>query len=112
MNSSHPLVGTWQQEPNRGGTTSVIYTVSIKRGNFEISGTDQQNGVSLKIYRIKWDGESLRFTSLYPPTSHKANHLLKPVTRRLMTHHVAGIYYDGEAFSDREIWTKVTGNKK
>jgi hypothetical protein len=71
---SHPLVGTWGGVQNPVLTTTVTYTVRIRKGCFYVSGLDEDNGVALRISNISWDGEILRFVILYPPTKHKARH--------------------------------------
>jgi len=112
VNSNHALVGTWEQEPNPDGTTSVIYTISVERGGFLVQGNDEEDGTPLEISRIRWDGESIHFTTVFPPTRHKARHMLKAVPTRKMSHRVSCTYSDGEVFSDEEIWRKRLDKKK
>jgi hypothetical protein len=112
VNSKHALVGTWEQEPNPGGTTSVVYTIFVKQGRFLIKGNDDEDGTLLKISRIRWDGESLRFATVFPPSRHKANHVLKAASKGKMSHYVSCIYSDGKVFSDEEFWRKRRNKKK
>ena len=74
INSSHPLVGTWFEEWNPINVTSVAYTIKARAGRFNVSGKDKDGGVVLRISKTTWDGEKMRFVSIYPPTKHKAHH--------------------------------------
>ena len=111
-NSNHPLAGTWVQEPNPSGTTSVVYTISVKRGKFLVSAKDEEYRTDLKISSVRWDGESLRFTSVFPPTKHKAKHALKLLSRRRTSYEVSCTYADGHFFSDLEFWKRRFGKKR
>jgi hypothetical protein len=104
--ADHPLTGTWEQEPNRTHTTSVVYTISIKNGRFRVTGRDEEDGTALRISQTRWDGASLHFTTEFPPTQHKAKHALKALSKKTMRHEVSGVYADGEVFCDQEIWQK------
>jgi hypothetical protein len=110
VSSRHPLVGTWEQEPRTGATTTVVCTISVNQGEFRTSEKDGENGSGLEISLTKWDGDSLRFTSYFPPTKHKAKHVLTVLSKGRTSHKVSGIYRDGERFSDQEIWRRR--NKK
>ena len=113
VNSHHPLVGTWEQAPNPGGgTTSVVYTIFVERDGFLIQGKDEEHEAPLAISRIRWDGETLHFTTVFPFTKHTAKHVLKAVSNGRMSHHLSCTYSDGEVFSDVEIWRKRRGRKK
>jgi hypothetical protein len=112
VNSNNGLVGAWEQEPNPGGTTSVVYTILIEQGKFVVSGMDGEDGASLEVSRIKWDGKSLRFTTVFPPTGHKSKHVVRALPKGVMSHHVSCVYADGEAFSDDEIWRRRIDKKK
>jgi hypothetical protein len=106
LSSRHPLVGTWEQAPSAGATTTVVYTISVNQGQFRVNGKDGENGIALEISLTKWDGHSLRFTSYFPPTKHKAKHVLTVLSEGRMSHKISGTYWDGERFSDREIWRR------
>lgn len=111
VDSTHPLVGTWEEEPNSPGTTTVLYTVFVKRGKFEVSARDREDGTELKISRVRWDGKALHFKSFYPPNTHTANHALRALSNSKLSHFISGTYADGESFSDREIWRKWHGKE-
>ena len=71
-----------------------------------MSGLDEDNGVALRISNISWDGEILRFVSLYPPTKHKARHDFRLTGKRRARHDVTYSDEDGE-HTVREVWRKV-----
>ena len=110
--SDHPFVGTWEEDPTTDTRTTVIYTVSVQQGRFRVAGRDGEDGNVLKISQVKWDGDSLRFTSFYPPGHHKAQHVLRLRSNGKMSHEVSGTYLDGEAFSELEVWTHKRRTKK
>jgi len=111
--SNHPLVGTWEEQPNSAGTTTtVVYTVFVKQGEFGVSARDGEDGTVLRVSQTKWDGEALHFTSLYPPTNHKAKHALRALSKGKMSHEISCKYADGEFFSGWEVWTKRREKKK
>jgi hypothetical protein len=112
VRSNHPLVGTWEQEPSTGATTSVVYTVSIRQGKFWVSAKDGEDGTVFDILRTKWDGHCLRFTSRFPPTEHKAKHVLTALSKAKMSHKLSGTYADGEIFSEQQVWRKIRNKKK
>jgi hypothetical protein len=113
VGSDHPLLGTWEEEPNCGGTTTtVVYTVFVKHGQFVVSARDGEDGTVLRISQTKWDGKALHFTSLYPPSSHKAKHALIALSKNKMSHDISCTYADGEFFSGREVWTKRREKRK
>ncbi len=111
--SNHPLVGTWEEETNSSGTTTtVLYTVFVKQGKFGVSAIDEEDGTVLRISQTKWDGKALHFTSLYPPSNHRARHVLGALSKGKMSHDISCTYVDGEFFSGREVWTKRREKKK
>ena len=112
VNSNNALVGTWEQEPNPGGTTTVAYTILVEQGKFVVSGKDEEDGVSLDVSRIKWDGKSLGFTTVFPPTGHKSKHVVRALPKGKMSHHVSCVYADGEAFFDDETWRRRTDKRR
>ena len=112
VSSNHALVGIWEQEPNPGGTTSVVYTIFVERGRFLVQGKNEEDGEALEISRIRWDGQSLHFTTVFPPTRHKAKHVLTALSKRKMSQRVSSTYEDGKAFSAEEIWRKRRGKKR
>ena len=77
-----------------------------ERGRFLVEGVDEETGEPLEVPRIKWDGKSLEFSTLFRSNSHKSNHVVGILRTGKMRHHVAGVYFDGEAFSDDEVWRK------
>jgi len=110
--SSNSLVGTWEQEPDPGGTTTVAYTIRVEQGRFVVLGKDEEDGIPLEASRVKWDGKSLHFTTVFPPTGHKSKHVLTALSKNRMKHLVSCIYADGEVFYDNEFWRKRRGRKK
>lgn len=111
VDPKHPLAGTWEEEPNPNGTTTVVYTVLVKEGKFGVRARDRQDGIDFKISRIKWDGEALSFKSLYPPTMHSADHALRLLSKTKLSHYIDCTYADGDSFSGQEIWRKCHGEK-
>src|SRR5271169_238102 len=75
---NHPLIGTWQEVENSVDVSSVIYKIAVVDGRFVVTGIDEHNGTKLKISEVRWDGNELQFTSLYPPTGYRAEHSLRP----------------------------------
>jgi hypothetical protein len=106
------FVGTWEEVPNRGGTTSVVYAIRVEGRKFVVAGVDEDTGESLKVSRIKWDRKSLRFTTLFKSNSHKCEHVVRVLRGGKMSHHVSGVYFGGEAFSDDEVWRKRSRKMK
>jgi len=81
-------------------------------GNLELSGAMEKKEPPLKISRTRWDGESLQFTSVYPPSKHKSEHVLRLASKGKINHDVSCTYADGSSFSGREVWTKKRSKKK
>jgi hypothetical protein len=96
-------VGAWEQQPNRKGKTSVVFTISFERDRFLVAGEDEEDGTPLKVSRIRWDGESLYFVTVFPPTRHKAENKLRALSEGKISWLVSGTYADGEVFSVEEI---------
>ena len=95
---NHPLVGTWQEVENSVSVTSVVYNVAVVDGKFVVSGVDEENGNKLKISAVRWDGASLRFTSVYPTTGYSAKHVIEALRPGLVNHWITSTAY--------EIWRK------
>ena len=95
---NHPLVGTWKEVENPISETSVIYKVAVVNGHFVVSGIDEGDGTKFKISDTRWDGVSLYFTSMYPPTGHRVQHELRAFKRGLVKHYVTS--------TDLEFWRK------
>jgi hypothetical protein len=105
---NHPLAGNWQEVENSASETSVVYKIAVVNGHFVVSGIDESDGTKFRISRVRWDGAALRFTSLFPPTGHRAKHVLRAHGPGLMDHEVTS--------TDCEVWRKrpkdvVTGPK-
>lgn len=100
------LVGTWEQAANHGATTSVVYSIRVEGGAFVVDGVDEDTGQTLKVSRIKWNRESLHFITVFPSSGHKCKHVVRVLRAGKMSHHVSGVYFDGEVFSDDEVWRK------
>jgi hypothetical protein len=90
--SNNFLVGTWEQEPNPGGTTTVAYIIRTERGKFVVQGKDEEDATPLEVSRIRGDGQSLHFTTVFPPTGHKSKHVLTALSKNRMKHHVSCTY--------------------
>ena len=102
INSSHPLVGVWvEEDPIQ--TTAVVYTIKARAGRFGVSGVDESDGVALRISNTTWDGERLRFVTIFPPTKHKADHEFW-LTRKGRARHK--VKYEGGSHTVNETWTK------
>ena len=95
---NHPLVGTWQEVENSVSETSVVYKIAVVSGHFVVSGIDESDGTKFMISGVRWDGAALRFTSLFPPTGHRAKHVLRARGPGLMDHEVTS--------TDYEVWRK------
>lgn len=108
--SRHPLAGTWEQQPNSFHTTSVVYTINATNDRFVVSGVDESNGNLFKISRTGYNGETLRFTSLFPPTNHKAKHVFRLLGKGRASHLVSYTDEDG-SYTEQERWRKRPRNK-
>ena len=95
---NHPLVGTWQEVENQVSETSVVYEIAVVDGRFVVTGIDESDGTKFKISHIRWDGAALHFTSLFPPTGHRAKHVLRLRRLGLIDHDVT--------YTDHELWRK------
>jgi hypothetical protein len=105
VQSARSLVGVWEQEANPFDTTTVVYTIALKTEILSVSGVDEANGTVLKISRVKWDGEHLCFSTFYPPTSHKARHVLRLLGKKKARHRVT--YSDEEGnYVGEEVWKR------
>jgi hypothetical protein len=105
MKSDHPLVGIWEQEENPFNTTSVIYEIEVKKDRLVVRGCDEEDGTVLRISRVTWNGKQLCFSSVFPPTNHKAAHAFRLIGRRKARHEVSYSDEDG-TFVDEEVWRK------
>ena len=103
--SDHPLAGIWEQEDNPFHTTTVIYEVGVRKGCFVVRGRDEEDGTALRISRVTWNGRQLSFSSVFPPTNHKATHILRLIGRTKARHEVSYSDEDG-TFVDEEVWRK------
>ena len=68
-------------------------------------GVDESDEVVLKISSVRWDGERLSFVSLFPPTNHKATHILLMPLRRRIRHTVSYSDDDGDR-TINEVWKR------
>jgi len=111
VNSSHPLVGTWVEEENPFNTSTVVYTIKARKGSFCVRGVEEFDGVALRISSTSWDGERLRFVSLFPPTKHKASHEFWLTRRGRARYKVSYSDEDGK-HTVSEVWKKRTVNSE
>lgn len=95
---NHPLVGTWQEVENPISETSVIYRIAVVAGHFVITGIDESDGTKLTISKVRWDGAALYFTSVYPPTRRRVEHVFRAFKPGLVNHEVTS--------TDHEVWRK------
>jgi hypothetical protein len=102
VNSSHPLVGTWVEKEN---PFTVVYTITARAGRFRVSGVDESGGIALRISNTIWDGEILRFVSLFPPTKHQAYHEFWLTRKGRGKHKVSYSDEDGNHMIN-ETWKK------
>ena len=101
---NHPLVGTWQEVENPISETSVIYKIAVVDGYFAVSGINEADGTKLTISRVRWDGTSLYFTSVYPTTGRRVRHELRAFKPGLVKHYVTS--------TDLEVWRKRHQKKR
>ena len=94
---NHPLVGTWQEVDNQLSVTSIVYNIAVVNGKFAVSG-DEESGTKLKISAVKWNGTSLSFTGIYPPTRHRTKHVIEARRRGIINHWIT--------YTVLEIWRK------
>ena len=106
VSNRHQFVGTWEEEPNIGGTTTVVFEVSAKEGGFVVTAWDSEDETELKISQVKWDGSALSFTSFYPPGEHSATNVMRYRSKGKLNLRCSGIYADGEKFSLLEVWIR------
>ena len=95
---NHPLAGTWQEVENSISETPVVYKIAVVDGRFVVSGIDESDGTKFKISDVRWDGAALHFMSLFPPTGHRAKHVLRPRRSGLIDHDVTSTAH--------ELWRK------
>ncbi len=77
VRSIHPLIGVWREEENPVSTSSVVFTIGVVEGRFVVTAIDEQDGESLRISNLRWDGKALRFTAVCPSTTYIAEHALR-----------------------------------
>jgi len=106
VSNRHPFIGTWEEEPGVGGTTTVVFEVSVKHGRFVVTAWDSEDGTELRISQVKWDDSALRFTSFYPPGGHTAINAMRYRSKGKLNLRCSGTYADGEEFSLLEVWIK------
>lgn len=106
VSNRNPFVGTWEEEPNVGGTTTVVFEISVKHGRFVVTAWDSEDGTELGISQVKWDGSALRFSSFYPPGEHTAINAMRYRYKGKLNLRCSGTYADGEEFSVLEVWIK------
>jgi hypothetical protein len=109
--STHAFVGTWVQEADSIDRTAAVFTIAVKEGRFLISGVDESDGTVFKLTNIRWDGETLRFVTFFPPTNHKAKHALRLIGRGRVSHKVTYSDETGTYASD-ERWRKRAHGQK
>jgi hypothetical protein len=95
---NNPLAGVWQEEKNSVSETSVIYKIEVEDERFVVSAVDESDGTAFKITHVRWDGECLKFSTLFPPTGHRARHVLHVLKAGLMKHEIT--------YTETEIWKK------
>jgi hypothetical protein len=99
------LAGTWVEEKNDFHTSAVVYTITVENREISVSGIDENDGVELRIQRTRWDGKNLHFTTLFPPTKHKAIHVFSVTGRGRASHSVSYSDEDGD-HTVNEVWKK------
>jgi hypothetical protein len=99
------LAGTWVEEKNHFHTSTVVYTITADDGEVSVSGIDEDDGVKLRIQGTRWDGKKLYFTTLFPPTKHKASHVFSLIGRGRASHSVSYSDEDGH-HTVNEVWKK------
>jgi len=107
VDGAHPLIGTWVESKDPIYTTPVVYRISARAGQFCVAGLDESDGVSLRVSDVSWDGKKLRFTTVFPPTSHKATHEFWMTGKGLARHQTRYSDEDG-AHNVLEFWKKRT----
>jgi hypothetical protein len=107
VNRNHPLVGTWKEIENPVHTSTVMFKIEVTNGRFYVRGVDEDNGVVLRISKTTWDGERLRFVSLYPPTKHKATNEFLLTGKGRARHTISYSDEDGDCTVNEE-WSKTT----
>jgi hypothetical protein len=95
---NHPLVGAWQEVENQVSESSVVYTIAVVKGRFAVSGIDESDGTKFKISNVRWDGAALQFSSLFPPTGHRVEHVFRALRPRLVNHELT--------YTGFELWRK------
>jgi len=106
----HPLVGIWEQETNPFHTTTVVYNIEVKNGRFLVSGVDEEEGTALRVSNVRWDGKQLCFTTIFPPTRHKARHVFCLLGKKAK-HQVT--YSDEEGiYVGDEVWKRRSSTRR
>jgi hypothetical protein len=94
----HPLVGKWQEVENNVQETSAIFDVTVIKGQFVVNGIDETDGTKFRISNVRWDGKRLHFTSVFPPTGHRAKHVFQAIKPDLVNHWIT--------YTDLELWRR------
>ena len=102
-----PYVGTWVEDGLAGDITNVVYTISLEGQLLRVRGIDKCDGIALRISATTWDGETLRFESLFPPTRHKARHELKLIEEGRARHAIRYSDEEGNHVVE-ELWKRVS----
>jgi hypothetical protein len=90
---THALVGTWVDEEEEQAETRATYTVSVRDGRFEVTGTDEGDGEAFVVSDITWDGQWLRFQSVMPSTQWRVGHALRVASTDRIEHDVTFTEY-------------------
>jgi len=95
---NHPLAGTWKEVENNVLESSATFEIAVVDGQFVVSGTDVRDGTKFRISSVRWDGEKLHFTSVFPPTGHRVKHVVQAIKPGLMKHWIT--------YTDVELWRR------
>jgi hypothetical protein len=104
-------VGIWEQETNPFDTTTVVYNIAVKNGRFLVSGVDEEDDTALRVSNVRWDGKQLCFTTIFPPTRHKAGHVFCLLGKKQAKHQVSYSDEEGNYVGD-EVWKRRNSPRK
>jgi hypothetical protein len=84
--------------------------IKARAGRFSVSAKKHADGVALRISNTTWDGEKLRFVSIYPPARGKGNHEFWLIGKGRARHK---IQYSGEDGNHTaiELWKRSRSAK-
>lgn len=83
VKASNWLVGAWESPDE---DESLVITVRAVEAAFKVGAVDRDDGETLLVSDIRWDGHSLRFMSLMPSINRHRQHELRALSESEVEH--------------------------